>query len=102
MTTSQSPDKHPPQRSKELIEVLQSITSMPGASTSGAAHCIANVNAYKHLIQSSDDFMAVIQHFSTMSTFKEKVIPTGSLVIAFHGNDLIGSYNKDNGITALA
>lgn len=94
--------QHPPQRSKELIEVLQSITSMPGANTSGASHCIKNVNQYKHLIMNSDDFVAVIQHFSPLSTFKEKEISTGMLVIAFHGEELIGSYNKNNGITALA
>ncbi len=94
--------QHPPQRSKELIAVLQSITSMPGANTSGASHCIKNVNQYKHLIMNSDDFVAVIQLFSPLSTFKEKEISTGMLVIAFHGEELIGSHNKNNGITALA
>jgi len=94
--------RHTKERSKELIAVLQSITTMPGANTSGAAHCIANVNTYKHLIESADDFIAVIEHFSPVSTFKEKDISLGTLVIAFHGNELIGSYNKNNGITALA
>lgn len=75
---------------------------MPGANTSGAAHCIANVKAYKHLIESCEDFIAIIQHFSPHSTFSEKEIATGMLVIAFHGRDLIGSYNKTNGIAALA